>query len=75
LSDFYAEEVINGLIEGTNDFARWGFIEGQGELVTAVYGTLFVPQILDEVLAGSLSAEEAATQMQEIGEEEQSFLE
>jgi multiple sugar transport system substrate-binding protein len=75
LSDYYAEDIINGLIEGSNNFARWGFIEGQGELVTAVYSTLIVPQTLDEVLAGSLSAEEAATTMQELAEEEQSFLE
>jgi len=69
LSDFYAEDVINGLIEGSNNFARWGFIEGQGELVTAVYTTLIVPQTLDEVLAGSLSAEEGATTMQELADE------
>ena len=59
LSDFYAEEVINGLIEGTNDFDRWGFIEGEGALVGASTTTLLVPKTLDEVLAGSLSAEEA----------------
>jgi len=75
LSDFYAEEVINGLIEGTNDFDRWGFIEGEGALVGALTTTLIVPKTLDEVLAGSLSAEEAAAQMQELAEEEQSFLE
>jgi multiple sugar transport system substrate-binding protein len=75
LSDFYAEEVMNELIEGSNNFARWGFIEGQGELVSAVYATLIVPRTIDQVLAGSLSAEEGAQQMQELVENEQSLLE
>jgi multiple sugar transport system substrate-binding protein len=75
LSDFYAEDVITDLIEGSNSFARWGFVEGQGELVSAVYATLIAPQTLDEVLAGSLSAEEGATQMQVLAEREQSLLE
>ena len=74
LSDYYAEDVINGLITGSSNFARWGFIQGQGELVTAVYATLIVPQTLDQVLAGDLTAEEGAAQMQSLAEEEQSFL-
>ena len=74
LSDYYSEDVINGLITGSNNFARWGFIQGQGELVTAVYATLIVPATLDEVFAGSITAEEGAAQMQSLAEEEQSFL-
>ena len=74
LSDFYSEEVINGLITGSDNFARWGFTQGAGELVTAVYATLIVPQTLDQVLAGDLTAEEGAAQMQDLAEEEQSFL-
>jgi multiple sugar transport system substrate-binding protein len=74
LSDYYSEDVINGLITGSNNFARWGFIQGQGELVTAVYATLIVPQTLDEVFAGGLTAEDGAAQMQALVEEEQSFL-
>jgi multiple sugar transport system substrate-binding protein len=74
LSDYYSETVINGLITGSNNFARWGFIQGQGELVNAVYSTLIVPQTLDEVFAGDLTAEEGAAQMQALAEEELSFL-
>jgi len=74
LADFYSEDVINGLITGSDNFARWGFPQGQGELVTALYATLIVPQTLDQVLAGDLTAEEGAAQMQELAEEEQSFL-
>ena len=74
LSDYYSEEVINGLITGSDNFARWGFIEAQGELVGAVYATDLVPQVLEQVLAGDLTAEEGAALMQELTEEEQSFL-
>ena len=39
LSDFYPEDVLNDLIEGSNNFDRWGFVQGQGELVTAMYSS------------------------------------
>ncbi len=73
LSDFYSEEVINDLITGSNNFARWGFTQGQGELVGAVYSTLIVPQTLDEVFAG-MSAEDGAAEMQARAEEEQALI-
>ena len=75
LSDFYSEEVLNGLIEGSNSFARWGFPQGQGDLVTVVYSTLIIPQTLDEVLSGGLSAEEGAEEMQVLVEDEKTLLE
>lgn len=74
LSDFYSEDVINGLITGSDSFARWGFVQGQGELVTAVYSTLIIPQTLDDVFAGDKTAEEGAAQMQALAEEELSLL-
>jgi len=73
LSDYYGEEVINELITGSDSFARWGFEQGQGELVGAVYSTLVVPQTLDEVFAG-MSPEDGAAEMQIIVEEEQALL-
>jgi multiple sugar transport system substrate-binding protein len=74
LSDFYSEDVIEGLITGSNNFARWGFVQGEGELVTAVYSTLIIPQTLDEVFAGDLTAEEGAAQMQSLAEEELALI-
>jgi len=73
LSDYYSEDVIDGLIKGSDSFARWGFEQGQGELVGAVYSTLIVPQILDEVFAG-MSPEDGAAEMQIMAEEEQELL-
>jgi multiple sugar transport system substrate-binding protein len=73
LADFYAEEVINDLIEGTSNMARWGFVQGQGELVTAVYSTLIIPAAIDQVLSGT-SAADAVAGMQEAAVQEQEFL-
>lgn len=74
LSDYYSEEIITDLIEGSNNFARWGFVQGEGELVSAVYSTLIVPKAIDDVLAGT-SPEDAAAEMQVAAEEERAFLE
>ena len=74
LSDFYAEDVINNLIEGSSNFARWGFVQGEGELVGAVYSTLIIPQAIDEVLSGT-SAADATAAMQAAVEQEKAFLE
>lgn len=73
LADFYAEDVINDLIEGTSNMARWGFVQGQGELVGAVYSTLIVPAAIDQVLGGT-SAADAVAQMHEAAIQEQEFL-
>jgi multiple sugar transport system substrate-binding protein len=74
LSEFYAEDVMNNLIEGSSNFARWGFVQGEGELVAAVYSTLIIPAAIDQVLTGT-SAADAVAAMQEAAEQEQAFLE
>jgi multiple sugar transport system substrate-binding protein len=73
LADFYSEEVINDLIEGTSNMTRWGFPQGQGELVGAVYSTLIIPDAIDQVLGGT-SVDAAIAQMQEAAVQEQEFL-
>ncbi len=64
LGDIYGDEVINTLIQGAGSFDRWGFKQGKGALVTAVYESLVVPRTLREVLDGNLTPEEAAAEMQ-----------
>lgn len=63
LGDIYGAEVIDLLVKGTNNFSRWGFAQGQGALVAAVYEALPVPARLREVIDGSLTPEEAAAEM------------
>lgn len=64
LSACYGDDVINTLIEGVSAFDRWGFAQGQGALVQAVYQALPVPQALNDTLNGSMTPEEAAQAMQ-----------
>lgn len=62
--DIYSDEVANTLINGTSNFGRWGFEDGQGALVSSVYTSLLVPQTLSAVLNEGLSPEDAAARMQ-----------
>ncbi len=64
LGEIYGDEVIDTLIQGAGSFDRWGFPQGQGELVAAVYEALPVPRLLRDVLDGTLTAAEAAEEMQ-----------
>ena len=64
LGDCYGDEVINTILEGATAFDRWGFKQGQGALVQAVYQALPVPQALNDTINGALTPEEAAAEMQ-----------
>jgi multiple sugar transport system substrate-binding protein len=75
LTDFYPEDVIDALVTGTDGFSRWGFTQGAGELVAAIYTSLPVPQALREVIDGALTPSEAAADAQAAAEEEQALLE
>jgi multiple sugar transport system substrate-binding protein len=63
MSEIYGEDVIDTLVEGTEQFDRWGFEAGYGSLVSSVYESLIVPQTLAEVLDGSLEPQAAAEQL------------
>ncbi len=64
LGDYYSQDVINAIAAGAADFARWGFAQGQGQLVSAVYQDLVVPRYISDILNGVLTAEEAAAEIQ-----------
>jgi multiple sugar transport system substrate-binding protein len=64
LGEIYGDEVIDTLIEGTEQFSRWGLDQGYGGLVTSLYSSLVVPQTLSEVLNGGLSPQAAAERLQ-----------
>lgn len=75
LGECYGDEVINTIIEGVAGMDRWGFKQGQGALVQAVYQALPVPRILNDVLNGSSTVAQGAEEMQTEVEALQSSLE
>lgn len=64
LSDIYGQDVLDLLTRGTQSFTRWGFPQGQGPLVGALYQSLPVPARLREVLDGNQTPEQAAKDLQ-----------
>ncbi len=65
ISDFYGLDVVKTMVGGVDGFDRWGFVEGKGALVSKIYGTRIVPEILKRYLDGELSAKDAARTMDE----------
>jgi multiple sugar transport system substrate-binding protein len=65
ISQYYGMEVVKSIMAGVESFDRWGFDEGKGALVSKIYGTKVVPEILKRFLDGELSAKEAARLMDE----------
>ena len=60
IDEVYGDTVVATLVVGSNSFDRWGFAEGRGELVSAMYASLAVPSAIDAVLQGTLTPELAA---------------
>jgi len=65
ISQFYGVDVVKTLTSGVESFDRWGFVEGKGVLISKIYGTKAIPEILKRFLDGELTAKEAAEKMNE----------
>ncbi len=65
LADFYPQEVIDNLLAGLEVGDRWGFSQGQGALVSELYGTRVMTEVVRQFTDGELTAEETAAQLQE----------
>ena len=63
ISQYYGMDVVKSIIAGVDGFDRWGFSEGKGALVSKLYGTKVVPEILKRFIDGELSPEQAARMM------------
>ena len=74
LGDFYSQDTLQALIQGATGFARWGFAQGQGELVSGIYSELPIPTVLGDVISGSTSPEDGAAEIQSWVEDIQSSL-
>ena len=65
ISEFYGMDVVKSIVAGVDGFNRWGFAEGKGALVSKIYGTKIVPEILKRFLDGELTSEKTAQILQE----------
>jgi multiple sugar transport system substrate-binding protein len=62
LAQFYPRDVLDALQTGPEEFSRWGFPQGQGELIGASLGELPVPAAVAAVTSGGTDAQGAAQQ-------------
>ncbi len=65
ISDLYSDSVISSILDGVEEFDRWGFSSGKGACVGQVYGTKTLIRILRRYLDGEITTEAAAKQMTE----------
>ena len=63
ISKFYGMDVVKTIIAGVDGFDRWGFAKGKGALISKIYGTKIIPEILKRFLDGELNAKQAARMM------------
>jgi multiple sugar transport system substrate-binding protein len=63
VSEFYGMDVVKSIVAGMEGFDRWGFAEGKGALISKIYGTKVIPEILKRFLDEEFSAKQAARMM------------
>ncbi|MBW1799617.1 MAG: extracellular solute-binding protein [Deltaproteobacteria bacterium] len=63
ISQFYGMDVVKAITAGVDGFDRWGFSEGKGALISKVYGTRIIPEILKRFLDEEIDAAQAAQMM------------
>lgn len=64
LSEFYSEEVIGDIIAGLDTGSRWGYSQGEGGLVSRLYGTRRMSELVRNFIDGERTAEETAQLLQ-----------
>nr|HID58446.1 extracellular solute-binding protein [Desulfobacterales bacterium] len=64
ISEFYGMDLVKTIMSGMDGLDRWGFARGKGALISRVYGTKVIPEILKRFLNGEISAKEAARMME-----------
>lgn len=64
LGSFYSADVIDDLVAGLETGDRWAFRQGQGGLVTRLYGTRVMSEAIRRFLDGEQTAEATAALVQ-----------
>ena len=56
--------MVSEILVGLRQASRWGYQQGQGSLVSSLYGTRVMSELVREFLDGERSAEETAALLQ-----------
>jgi multiple sugar transport system substrate-binding protein len=65
LTDIYPPEVLAEMQTALDGFSRWGFTQGQGNLLGAVLTELPVPKAIGSLAGGKIDGKAAADQVQQ----------
>jgi multiple sugar transport system substrate-binding protein len=65
MSQFYAPDVIQNIVEGLDTGSRWAYSKGQGALIGRLYGTRVMAEVVRRFIDGEITAEQAADQLQQ----------
>lgn len=63
LTDIYGQDVVNQLRNGIAESNRWGFQQGQGDLVTLLYEELTFSIVLQEMLSGYFNTDQTIVEL------------
>lgn len=74
LSDIYTADNLAALQVGVDNFSRWGFTQGQGDLLGAVLAELPVPKAVASLASGEVDGAGAASQVKSAVESIQDSL-
>ncbi|HDR16574.1 MAG TPA: extracellular solute-binding protein, partial [Desulfobacteraceae bacterium] len=63
ISRFYGMDVVRAIVDGADNFDRWGFKEGKGPLIFKIYRTKVISEVIKRFLDNEITATEAAEMM------------
>jgi multiple sugar transport system substrate-binding protein len=63
ISRFYGMDVAKAIVEGADNFDRWGFQEGKGPLMFKIYRIKVISEIIKRFLDDEINAAQAAEMM------------
>lgn len=65
IEDFYDAETVDTIVAGLDQADRWGFRQGEGELLGQVYESMIIPRNVRDFIDGEMTAEETAAAIAE----------
>jgi len=63
INSLYSQDTIDNILEGVQNFDRWGFAAGKGALITSIYSTKTVPQSIARMLNDEITPVQAAAEI------------